>query len=52
MKAEKFQTLKEAREHTQKAREMGLSFETHKFATKRKFKFFSGTNSDWLLAIS
>ncbi len=52
MKAQKFQTKKEARKHTEEARKKGLDFSTKKFATKRKFQFFSGNHWQWLEAIS
>ena len=52
MNAKRFQTKKEANNHTEIAKSKGLQFNTHKFAGKRKFQFFSGGWWDWMTAIS
>ena len=52
MKAQKFITKHEAQQYTKEARANGLNFSTYKFATKRKYQYFSGTWYDWLAVIS
>lgn len=54
MKAKKFENKKEALKYRDEClnKQNSCRFKVFKFVNKRKYQFFVGSSTDWLLAIS
>lgn len=54
MRARKFQTRQEALNYRDEclSKQNYCGFKVFKFVNKRKYQFFVGSSTDWLLAIS